>query len=232
MIYTNIRAFVQKYKHGLPALFYGFFYMTWFSLLEDKVLRPEYVIHTALDDKIPFVSAFAIPYLLWFLYVIGFILYFLFSGQRKDYEKLVTFLIIGMTLFLIISTLWPNGHHLRPTYVNENSFFGSLVAMIYRSDTPNNLWPSIHVYNSLGVHFAVMQSERLKHCKWVRIGSFILSTSIIASTMLIKQHSVFDVVTAFLFAAVMFYLIYVMDILSMWQDAQNQGQNKTRPQIG
>ncbi len=231
MRYADIQEFVRKYKHGLPALFYGIIYMTWFNVLEDTILRPEYVIHTSLDDKIPFVSAFAIPYLLWFAYVIGFILYFLFSGQRRDYERLVTFLIIGMTLFLIISTLWPNGHHLRPAYVNENSFFGSLCAMIYRTDTPNNLWPSIHVYNSLGVHFAVMQSRRLREVRAVRIGSFILSTSIIASTMLIKQHSVFDVVTAFLFAAVLYYLIYNLDILSMWDDARDR-QNERRPQIG
>jgi membrane-associated phospholipid phosphatase len=232
MRFTDIQDFVRKYKHGIPALIYTIFYLTWFNYLEAKVLHPEYVIHTPLDDKIPFVSVFVIPYLLWFIYVLGFILYFLFSGQRRDYERLVMFLIIGMTLFLIISTLWPNGHHLRPTYVNENSFLGGLVAMIYRSDSPNNLWPSIHVYNSLGVHIAVMHSRRLRDVKWVHVGSFILCTSIVASTMLIKQHSVFDVVTAFLFAAVLYYLIYNMDIISMWDDGRTSGQNKTRPQIG
>jgi membrane-associated phospholipid phosphatase len=87
------------------------------------------------------------------------------------------------------------------------------------------------VYNSLGIHFAIIRSDLLKDKKWIQNGSLILCISIIASTMLIKQHSVFDVVTAFLFAAVLYYLIYNLDILSMWDDARDR-QNERRPQIG
>ncbi|MCI8327279.1 MAG: phosphatase PAP2 family protein, partial [Lachnospiraceae bacterium] len=80
---------------------------------------------------------------------------------------------------------------------------------LYKADTPTNLFPSIHVYNSLGVHFAITKSESLRNKKRIKALSFILCTSIILSTMFLKQHSFFDVITAFAMAAVLYGLIYV-----------------------
>ena len=72
---------------------------------------------------------------------------------------------------------------------------------------------SIHVYNSLGCHIAVMKSARLEKKKGIRACSFVLCVSIILSTMFIKQHSVFDVTTAFIMAAVMYGIVYRSDVL-------------------
>ena len=83
-----------------------------------------------------------------------------------------------------------------------------LVQALYSADTSTNLFPSIHVYNSIGVHLAVSHSEKLRQYKWVQIGSGVLMVSIILSTMFLKQHSVFDVVTAFIMAAVMYSFVY------------------------
>ena len=113
-----------------------------------------------------------------------------------------------MTVFLLVSTLWPNGHHLRPYIMPRDNIFTQMVAALYRTDTPTNLWPSIHVYNSLGCHFAIMKSKRLSEKKGIHIASFILCISIILSTMFIKQHSVFDVMTALLMALVLYPLAY------------------------
>ena len=87
--------------------------------------------------------------------------------------------------------------------------------MLYSTDTPTNLWPSIHVYNSLAAHFAIVKNKRLTNKKWIRVSSLFLCVSIILSTMFIKQHSVFDVVTAFIMAAVMYGIVYKYDILTM-----------------
>ena len=43
----------------------------WFSLLEKKVLMPEYILHIRLDDYIPYIPLFVIPYVFWYLYVIA-----------------------------------------------------------------------------------------------------------------------------------------------------------------
>ena len=173
-----------------------------------------WVIHVALDDYIPFWEGFVIPYFLWFLYVSAAVVY-LFFKDKDDYYRTCIFLFTGMTIFLTISTLFPNGHHLRPAVLPRDNIFTMMVSHLYKADTPTNLWPSIHVYNSLGAHFAIMKNNKLSGKRPVRVLSLLLCISIILSTMFIKQHSVFDVVTAFIMAAVMYGIVYKYDILTM-----------------
>lgn len=198
--------FFQKYKHAW-VLLYVFIYFPWFRYLEKHVATHFNPIHMAVDDHIPFIEFFIVPYLLWFAYVVCAVVYFFFHN-RSDYYKLCTFLFVGMTVFLIISTLYPNGHYLRPAAFERDNIFVDLVRRLYQVDTPTNLFPSIHVYNSLGVHFAVCNSETLRRSRLVKNGSFVLMTSIILSTMFLKQHSVFDVITAFVMAALLYSFVY------------------------
>lgn len=201
-----------KYIHAIPLMLYGIIYLLWFRHLEETVTGHYQIIHVWLDDMIPFCEVFVIPYMLWFAYVAAVVAYFFFH-DKDDYFRVFVFLCTGMTVFLLISTLWPNGHRLRPYIMPRDNIFTYLVSALYKADTPTNLWPSIHVYNSLGCHIAVMKSRRLKQHKAIRIGSFILCVSIIMSTMFIKQHSVFDVATAFIMAAAMYGIVYRTDVL-------------------
>ncbi len=200
------KEFYQKYKHAW-VLLYVFIYFPWFAYLEKHVTNHFNVIHMAIDDYIPFVEFFILPYLLWFGYVAYAVFYFFFKS-KTDYYKLCIFLFTGMTIFLIISTLYPNGHYLRPHTFERDNFCVQLVQWLYATDTPTNLFPSIHVYNSLGVHFAICNSESFRGNKKARFGSFLLMSSIILATMFLKQHSVFDVITAFVMAAVMYSFVY------------------------
>lgn len=197
----------QKCRYSLPLIAYMLIYFTWFGYLEKTVTKHYTVIHVPLDDYIPFCEIFIIPYLLWFAYVAVAIISMLFIN-KNDYIKCCIFLFTGMTIFLIISTLWPNGHHLRPYDMPRDNIFTQLIAGLYRTDTSTNIWPSIHVYNSIGAHLAIAKCETMKKHKVLRTGSLILCVSIILSTVLIKQHSVFDMITAFILATVMYKLVY------------------------
>lgn len=196
-----------KYRHGIPLLAYMIIYLAWFAWLEDKNRKEYQVIHVTVDDYIPFCEIFVVPYLLWFAYL-SLVVLFLFFRNKQEYYRSCAFLFTGMTIFLIISTLWPNGHHLRLAEMPRDNLFTQAVSMLWRADTPTNLWPSIHVYNSMGAHFAVIRSAELEHRKGLRIASGILAVSIILSTMLIKQHSVFDVVTGLALGTVMYTFVY------------------------
>lgn len=55
----NLKAFFQKYKHAW-VLLYVFIYFPWFTYLEKHVTSNFNVIHTALDDKIPFIEFFIV----------------------------------------------------------------------------------------------------------------------------------------------------------------------------
>jgi membrane-associated phospholipid phosphatase len=223
----KFKTFYERYHHALPLLIYGVFYLVWFHWLEVNVTRNYHIIHMAADDYIPFCEVFIIPYLLWFVYVSGVVIYFFFK-DKEDYYKTCVFLFTGMTIFLIISTLWPNGHHLRPHVFPRENIFTDMIKALWRVDTPTNLWPSIHVYNSLGAHFAIIRSKAFENNKKVKAGSLVMAVSIIASTMLIKQHSVFDVMTAFLMAAVMYSIVYRHDLVYLLRESYQRKKSNTQ----
>ena len=195
----------------IPVIIYGFIYLTWFFHLEGTKELHYTEIHAVLDDKIPFLEIFVIPYLGWFFYCAFFFVLFLLMYDMEDFFKNAAFFFTGMTLFLIISSIWPNIQYMRPAVMPRENIFTGMVEQLYRTDTPTNLWPSIHVYNSIGTYLAVANSKRFS--KWIKNGSLIFSTLIILSTMFIKQHSVIDVIGGILFAVAANLVVYKSELV-------------------
>ena len=201
--------FIKKYRHGLIILAYAIVYMLFFEYLECRPVWGFHVIDTVFDDYIPFCEYFIVPYLLWFPYQILTVLYFIFRNKnKKEYYQLIFNMMMGMTVFLIVSYAYPNVLHLRPSEIPRENVFTDMVRWLYRTDTPTNVLPSIHVFNSLAVHMSLTNCEALRDHKGVRYGSLILTLLIIMSTMFLKQHSVIDVccgATLALFGYLFFY---------------------------
>lgn len=201
--------FYKKYKHGLIILIYAIVYLIFFRYLEQRPIRGFHVIDTVFDSHIPFCEYFIVPYLLWFPYQIVTVLFFIFVNKnKKEYYQLILNMMMGMTIFLIVSYVYPNVLHLRPAEFPRENVFTDLVRWLYRTDTPTNVLPSIHVFNSLAIHMSLTNCESLRDHKGVRYGSLILTILIIMSTMFLKQHSVIDVccgATLALFGYLFFY---------------------------
>ena len=208
-IKTRIGALLKKYKHAW-VFSYVFLYMPWFTYLEKHVTSNYYNIHVTLDDKIPFVEYFVVPYLLWFVFIAAVFLYFFFNDVDGFY-KLAKLMFTGMTIFLIISTLMPNGLHLRPVYFERDNIFVDMVKFVYSADTPTNVFPSLHVFNSLAACIAICQSEKLRKHPAVCGGAYVMAILIILSTMFLKQHSVVDVIMAFVMANVLYQFVYAAE---------------------
>lgn len=198
--------FLEKNKHAVLML-YWLIYLPWFGHLEKTVTTHFHVIHMAIDDYIPFCEYFIIPYFLWFAYIAWGIAYF-YIKNKDEYFKLCTVLFTGMTIFLIISAVYPNGHYLRPVTFERDNIFTEIVRWLYATDTSTNLFPSIHVYNSIAISMAVFHADNFKKNLPVRIITSVLTVSIVLSTMFLKQHSVFDVITGILLAAFMYSVVY------------------------
>ena len=145
--------------------------------------------------------------MLWFGYVAWGLLFFYFKN-KDEYFRLCTTLFTGMTVFLIVSTLYPNGHYLRPTTFSRDNIFVDIVRWLYSTDTSTNLFPSIHVYNSIAINMAVWHCDNFREKKIIRYGSAALMVSIVLSTMFLKQHSVFDVATGIAMAIFMHGFVY------------------------
>lgn len=196
----------------IPVVLYAIFYLSWFFKIEGIHSTHYTVMDTTFDYSIPFLEIFVIPYYCWFLYILIPVAYFVLKYDLEDYFRVLMFLLTGMTLFLIISTLFPNIQYLRPAVMPRDNFCCRMVANIYRADTPTNLWPSIHVYNSIGVAIAVRHSKRIRPL--VKRLSDVLCVLIILSTMFIKQHTIFDVLTAFILAIVMYVVAYRSELVN------------------
>ena len=205
---NTVKKKLKKYSHAWVFL-YAFIYLPWFFYLERRTNVRHYIIHSPLDDYIPFVEYFIVPYLLWFLFIAVTVGYFFFT-DKKGFYKLTTFLFSGMTIFLIICTVFPNGLNLRPdTFVRDNIFV-DMVRQLYQTDTSTNVLPSIHVFNSIGAVIAISHSNALKKHKAVQYSSYLLAGLIILSTMFLKQHSVTDVIAAIVISCIIYPFVYVM----------------------
>ncbi len=201
-----MKEFLRKYKH-VWILSYGLVYLTWFFYLERTVTANYHVIHVRLDDFIPFKEIFIIPYLLWFLYV-AVTVAFLFFSDKEEYYKLCIYLFSGMTISLIICTFYHNGTDFRPLLDPNENIFTRMVYRLYATDTPTNVFPSIHVYNSICTHVAIARNEKLKNHPIIQISSFILMVLICMATVFLKQHSIVDVFGGCIMAYVLYYVVY------------------------
>ena len=199
---------MKKSKRLVPVILYGIFYMVCFAWLERMPVR-YHIINSSLDKKIPFCEYFIVPYVLWFFYIAATVLYFaFFVDDETEYWNLIINLGLGMTLFLIVSYAYPNGLTIRPREFPRENVFTDMVRYLYRIDTPTNVLPSIHVYNSVAVFCAINSCKRLREKRSIRFAAFVLTTLIILSTMFLKQHSICDVATGITFSVASYIVIY------------------------
>lgn len=204
---------IIKNGHLFIMAVYFVFYMITFAYIEKRDVH-HYIIHTTLDDKIPFCEYFIIPYLLWFVFVAVTITYMIFFHKTwKEYYQLMITLVIGMTTFLVVSLIFPNGQDLRPV-LSGDSIFIQAVQFIYHSDTPTNVLPSIHVFNSLACCTAILKNQRKKYKRSTDILTILLTILIIMSTMFLKQHSVIDVMLAALLYTACYRVVYGREVWS------------------
>lgn len=182
--------------------FYLVFYLSVFHWLEVNITVPEVWVHCHLDDLIPFCKYAVIPYLAWFIWIPFTLFYLLWKAPRADFWRLCLPLFAGMTIALAVYVILPNGLDLRPYRVYGSDIFARIVRQIYSTDTATNVCPSIHVFNSVTLMMAYCRSRIFEEPRrrWMRPASAVLCLSIIASTVLLKQHSCIDVVMGILLA--------------------------------
>jgi membrane-associated phospholipid phosphatase len=203
----------QNYKHVLILSYYGIiWYLYYFT---EKTITPRYFMKSKVDLYIPFVKYMIIPYLFWYVYIFGTLLYLAFTS-KDDFLKLSFVMFTGMTLCFILYFIFPNGQNLRPA-ITTHDLFSRLIYYIYSTDTPTNSAPSIHVLNSIATHAAIIRSKTLRNNKLITLSSLIVMILIIASTVMIKQHSILDVFYGICLSAVLYMFAYHVNALRFLQ---------------
>ena len=174
-------------------IIYWLVYIISFFAVERIVTIPRYVIHSPLDDMIPFTKYAIIFYVLWFPYIAFSLIYFVLKSEKVDFWKLSVSLMISMMPTLLFYVLMPNGIHLRPETVEGNDIFAWAVRMIWNSDNTCNVCPSLHVIVTVLIDMAWSTSSLAKDKPAWRWTSHVVDVLICASTVLLKQHSIIDV---------------------------------------
>ncbi len=210
------KARIHKYRHAWILIF-GVIYVLWFAVLEERItpMTGYHIMHTRLDDMIPFNEYFIVPYLLWFPFIfIGVSFYLLHN--RRDFYRVCSFLFSGMILSLLFCTVYPNGTDFRPVLDPTKNIFTRMVSILYQTDTSTNVFPSIHVYNSIAMQISVMKSRdisRWRYGKPLKAFTMLLTISIIFATVSLKQHSVLDVLGSLILSSVIYGYIYGYPLL-------------------
>jgi len=194
---TNYRNFSLKkintpeFSH-LKLLIFWVFYAVFFFGFEAFDNRIFNLIECPLDHKIPFCEFFFIPYVFWYIYLFGALIYLLFFDV-PNFKKSMYFIIITYSIAFLTYLVYPSIQELRPVEFARDNIFTDAVKHLYSIDTNTNVFPSIHVIGSIAALFGLWNSNHFSKIYW-RILSSFTAILICLSTLFLKQHSVLDLI--------------------------------------
>ncbi|EYE88506.1 hypothetical protein Q428_07460 [Fervidicella metallireducens AeB] len=154
-----------------------------------------YHIPSKFDMLVPFNKYFIVPYTFWYVYL-GIIFFYFAVYNEKKYYKLLGGILLGMAVCFIIYYVFPTTVP-RPTVYGEDVFARGVRA-IYQRDNPYNCFPSIHVLESVLVAVYINREESVTPI--MKMVSTVCCILIIFSTFFIKQHYVYDAISATIIA--------------------------------
>ena len=198
-----------QFSHLKLLLYWPLYGLAFFFVERVSTDRAWRVMHCALDDLIPFCEYFVIPYMLWFVYLIGMLLYTLLC-DIPAFKRLMWFTIFTYSVTIFIYLVYPTCQNLRPTSFERDNIFTRFLTYFYQFDTNTNVNPSIHVIGSLGVMFTAWHTKRFEKSLPWKILFTVVGVLISISTMFIKQHSAIDIACAVLLCGI-FYPVMQID---------------------
>ncbi len=154
-----------------------------------------------LDSRIPLCTPFIFFYILAYLqWIVGFVVIARDDSVRCG-EVLAGEMVAKAICFICFVAL-PTSM-VRPE-IPHGGLWNWLTALIYRLDTPDNLFPSIHCLESWICFRGAIGLKRMP--KWYASCMLVLSLLVAASTVLVKQHVFLDIPAGILAAEIGLWL--------------------------
>ncbi len=145
--------------------------------------KSKYYWKLPIDDKVPLVPVFIIPYIGYFFLIFGSVILLWETPQINPFlvSYIVSYILAGIFWYIL-----PNGVA-RPKITGKD-IFSRLTKFIYKYDDDTNGFPSAHVFSTLiCCYFLSLFFPSLYILIWG------LASLIIISTLLVKQHYVIDI---------------------------------------
>lgn len=194
MFMKKIKNFINENKEfiiSISIFMIGQAFLYWILKLFQS--NPRY-LYFALDDRIPFLGHFIYIYNIY--YPFSFIaFYLLYKSDKNNYYKGLTSCIIGCLISDIIFLFMPTIMY-RPVNPNIDSFTNLVINITFFFDNPPlNCFPSTHCIFCFQIIYSYIFS---KHKIKVKLPIIIISFLIVLSTLLVKQHFIYDVIASLL----------------------------------
>lgn len=157
---------------------------------------------TPLDEAIPFIPEMAFFYVSVHLFWLPAVL--MPSFLPREFIRLATTMSVAFLLALAVHYYMPSAYP-RPTLpANDQSLAVVVLRSYYLLDFPNNTFPSTHCITVTILLYAMRNRLR----SWLRSCYEIWGALIFASTILVKQHYLVDVVGGIVLGTLIFLLLY------------------------
>ncbi len=149
-----------------------------------------YDLTLGLDRAVPFVPSFIIIYILAYVqWVAGYIVIVRDSPERCF--RVISGEMLTKTACLICFLFLPTVMT-RPE-VTGTDFFSRVTGLIYALDAPDNLFPSIHCVESWICFRGILGAKTAG--RGYKLFMLLFSLLVFASTVLVKQHVLVDVIS-------------------------------------
>lgn len=195
-----------QFNHLLYLLGWVGYFILYF--LTENLIPYEkcYPVHCRLDDIVPFCEYFVIPYVGWYLLIVGSLIYFALYNP-KNFKNMNKYIIITQVVAMIIYITFPSRQDLRPEVFVRDNIFTDIVGLLYKADTCTGVCPSLHVAYSVGIASTWLREKTAS--KWVKTFIVTFCFFVCISVAFVKQHSVVDIFAAIPVCMLAEYLTFI-----------------------
>ena len=201
MSHNKIKELFSKhpilYSTGLFMLYTICFFIT-----EKINSRPAFLIHSFIDDLIPFSSYAAIPYCFWFIEIAVVLLYVYRSKGNDELFRSVSLILSAMITATVLYFLFPTQIDLRSANVPGNDLCALLTRFIYTVDNSRNVCPSGHAYVCYLMSVIWKRNADKKTALFMAVLNIVISVS----TLFLKQHSIIDILIGLIYGILIRYI--------------------------
>jgi len=169
--------------------------------------RGTHSLVTDLDQGIPFIKLFILPYVMWYFFIFGTLAYFCLNDKKTYYRTLLSInlgLLVAYGIYFFFQTNVP-----RPDLIG-NDFLTRMISFVYNNDQPYNAFPSIHVMTSFIMIKAINKYPAKSYLNVTFV--YITAILIILATQFIKQHVILDLFSAIVLGGLMFDLVFYVNM--------------------
>jgi membrane-associated phospholipid phosphatase len=166
----------------------------------NRLIQGGVSLESPIDKIIPLLPVFIVPYIFGVLLFVGLPLWAAFRAKDGEFEAYALCILLATLVSCIIYLVFP-------TYVNRpevlgQDLFSRAIALLYQADQVYNAAPSGHTFYS--VLSAIFLTRWKPLLVWVW---FIMTILILASTLLTRQHNLWDLVWGLALAILVYALV-------------------------